>query len=211
MSIERAVSKAIRRLECQGKLKGVILSKSHRPESGIDLTNIDRNELRKYLSKITKAAYLHGVEPAKRSWYQINGLIKPIISAGIIEVGKVVPYLPGVDKNRLYRAIGIKIGENTTIAPRVQFDYFHPELIEIGDNCLIGDGVKIWTHDYGIDFFMIGPVKIGDNVKVGSESVVGPSTTVGDNVEINFGAFVYGMNIPDKVKVKGRERSGYEK
>ena len=58
---------------------------------------------------------------------------------------------------------------------------------------------------------MMGPVNIGDNVKVGSESVIGPNTTVGDNVEINFGAFVYGIKIPNGTKVKGRERNRYEK
>jgi acetyltransferase-like isoleucine patch superfamily enzyme len=209
--LERAVAKAIRRLRNKGKLRGVRLSTSHKPESGVDLASVSNDDLRKYIGKIARAAYFHGVEPAKRSWHQINGLLRPIISAGIIELGKVLPYLPGIDKNSLYRAVGIKIGKNTTIAPRVQFDYFHPELIEIGDNCLIGDNAKLWTHDYGIDYFLVGPVKIGNNVRVGSESVIGPSTTIGDNVEVNFGAFVYRMNIPDNAKVRGRERSTYEK
>ena len=63
--------------------------------------------------------------------------------------------------NNLYRSIGIKIGKNTTIAPRVQFDYLHPELIEIGDNCLIG----------GKSFIFPG-VTIEDDVSVALNSVV---------------------------------------
>lgn len=209
VSIDKVVLKAVKNLKQRGKLNNVKLSTSYRSDSGIDLSQVNESELKDYLSKITNLVYLHGVEPAKESWHQINGLFKPMVNAGIIELGKILPYMPGIDKNHLYRAIGIKIGKNTTIAPRVQFDYFHPELIEIGDNCLIGDGVKIWAHDYGIGYFMMGPVKIGNNVKIGSESIIGPSR-IGNNVKINFGAFVYG-NIPDNAKVKGRERSRYEK
>ncbi|MBW2981432.1 hypothetical protein KY343_01000 [Candidatus Woesearchaeota archaeon] len=209
--LERAVVKAIRRLRNSGKLRGVRLSNSHNHNSGVDLASVSDEDLKKYIGKVSKTVYFHGVEPAKRSWHQINGLIRPMISAGIIELGKVLPYLPGLDKNNLYRVIGVKIGKDTTIAPRVQFDYFHPELIEIGDKCLVGDAAKFWTHDYGIDNFLMGPIKIGNHVKIGSESVIGPATTIGDNVQVNFGAFIYGKNIPDNAVVKGRERSRYER
>lgn len=208
-SLEKAVFKAVKRLKHKGRLKGVKLSNSYRQNSGIDLSQIDERELKEYISKITNMAYFHGVEPAKYSWHQINGLIRPIVNAEIIELCKFLPYMPGIDKNNFYRAVGIKIGKNTTIAPRVQFDYFHPELIEIGNNCLVGDAAKFWTHDYRLDSFMVGQIKIGDNVKIGSESVIGPSK-IDHNVIINFGALVYG-NIPANTIVKGREKSAYIK
>ena len=195
----------INRLRKGGWLKGIRLSNSHRPDSGIELMGASAQRLEDYL--YSDLLYLHGTAPAKDSWHQINGLLRPIVNATIIELGKYLPYLPIFDKNILYRLIGIKIGKNSTIAPRVQFDYFHPELIEIGDNCLIGDSVKIWTHDYGTDYFMMGRVKIGDSVRIGSESVLGPSI-IGNNVKINFGAFVYG-NVPDNATAYGRERSRY--
>ncbi len=208
-TIEQIILKSVERLRRKGKLDGVVLSNSIRKDSGIHLADTSEDKLRNYTSKFTNFAYLHGIGHAKDSWHEINGLIRPIVSAGVIELAKMLPYLPIFDKNHLYRAVGIKLGKNTTVAPRVQFDYLHPELIEIGDNCLIGDGAKIWTHNHGIDFFMIGSVKIGDNVMIGSESIIGPST-MGDNVFIGVGSFVYG-NIPSGAKVKGREKSSYTK
>ena len=205
--LEKVILKTVRNLKSKGKLEDVSLSKSKK-EQGIDLTQVDEGELKQYLENITNIAYLKGIGPAKDSWHQINGVLRPIVNAGIIELAKHIPYLPGFDKNHLYRATGIKIGKNTTIAPRVQFDYLNPELIEIGDNCIIGDGAKIWTHDYNIDSFMIGSVKIGDNVRIGSESVLFPCN-IGNNVITNFGAFIYG-EIPDNTKVFGRKKSKYE-
>lgn len=208
--LEKVIAKAVKRLKNKGKLEGVKLSNSHKKDSGIDLSEVDEKGLVEYISKITNVAFLHGIEPAKESWHKINGFWRPIINAGIIELCKYLPYIPGLDKNHLYRAICIELGKNTTIAPRVQFDYFHPELIEIGDYCLIGDGAKFWTHDAGIDSLMLGPIKIGNYVKIGSESVIGPCTVIEDNSIINFGAFIYASRIPRNSKVLGREKAVYK-
>ena len=209
--LEKIILKAITNLENKGKLENVRLSKSHRKNSGLALFNVNKKELKDYLLTISNKVYFHGIGAAKKNWYNLNGLWKPIINAGIIEVCKILPYLPGIDKNNFYRAIGIKIGKNTTIAPRAQFDYFHPELIEIGNNCLLGDSVEIWTHEYGIDYFKMGAVKIGDNVRIGSQSVIGLSTEVGNNVKINFCSFLYNIKIPDNSTVIGRPISKYKK
>lgn len=205
--LEYVVYKTVKNLQ-KSKTFGVFVSDSTRKSNLLQIDHADEAELRDYISNLTNLALFYGIEPAKESWHQINGLWRPIVNAGIIEVCKVLPYLPGLDKNNLYRAIGIEIGHNTTIAPRVQFDYFHPELIEIGDNCLIGDSVKIWTHDYGIDYFGIGSVVIGDNVRVGSEASIF-SSRIGDNVEINFRAFLYNQDIPNNEIVRGQEKSTY--
>lgn len=209
--LEKIVLKSIETLRKRRLFEKVILSRSHRKKLGVDISEIGEAELAGYLSSLTNCAYLHGVGAAKENWFRINGLVRPIVNAGVIELAKVLSYIPGFDKNHLYRAIGVKIGKNTTIAPRVQFDYFHPELIKIGDNCLVGDGAKIWTHNYGLDYFMVGSVKIGDNVLISSESVIGPGTTIGSNVQVNFGTFLYRQNIPSNSVVQGRSRSKYTK
>jgi acetyltransferase-like isoleucine patch superfamily enzyme len=209
--LETAISRAIEHLRKKGKLTGMRLSQSHQDNSGIDLSSSSEQEVARYVSGLVNVAYLHGVEPAKDSWHQINGLLRPIVNATVIELGKVLPYIPGIDKNHLYRAIGIRIGDNTTIAPRVQFDYFHPELIEIGNNCLVGDGAKFWTHNYGLKHFATGNIRVGRNVFIGSETVIGPATSIGDDAHVNFGAFLYGINVPAGAVVKGRPRSEYKR
>ena len=206
VNLDVVVSQVIQNLKRRGKLEGVRLSSSHGSE-GTLISKID--ELEGYLNELTDLAYLRGVSPPKESWHQLNGIWRPIANAAVIELCKYLPYLPGFDKNTLYRAIGIKIGENTTIAPRVQFDYFHPELIEIGSNCIIGDGVGIWTHTAGIDFFMLNKVTIGDYVRVGGYSIIVGPTRIGDHTTINLGAVVSG-EVPPNSKVRGREISKWE-
>lgn len=84
-----------------------------------------------------------------------------------------------------------------------------PYLIEIGDNCQITAGVKIFTHggakvarviDPNFDCF--GKVKIGSNVYIGTNSLIMPGVTVGDNVLIAAGSVVT-HSIPDNVVIGG--------
>lgn len=84
-----------------------------------------------------------------------------------------------------------------------------PYLIEIGDNCQITAGVKIFTHggakvarviDPNFDCF--GKVKIGSNVYIGTNSLIMPGVTVGDNVLIAAGSVVT-HSVPDNVVIGG--------
>ena len=82
-------------------------------------------------------------------------------------IGLTILYKGVPSKNRLYRWLGFRIGRNTEIMQFVWLDHFMPELIEIGDNCLIGAYSTIATHAYeGHGRFRFGPVKIGDNCKL---------------------------------------------
>ncbi len=203
--LEDVVLKIVRNLKRTKTIEGIILSKSRRKSLGIELSKVNEKELKHYIQKLGFVTYFHNIGSAKYSWYQINGLMKPAINRVVIELCKIIPYTPIFDRDILYKALGIKIGKNTSVAPFVKFDYFHPKLIEIGDKCLIGEGAKIWAHEYGLDYFMIGSVEIGDNVKVGTESTIGPCV-IGNNVEMDAGALVYGR-IPSNSKVYGAERS----
>lgn len=137
--------------------------------------------------KITKrrGTYFTNLPPPIKSWTWVRNPIRIAYNAGLLEISKYIPS-PRL-KNLLFRHLGIKIGKNSTVAPRVQFDYFYPELIEIGDYCVIGDGARIWTHDYGIAYFAVGETKIGNYVLIGSEAIIA------------------GSNIEDHSKIKIRE------
>lgn len=75
------------------------------------------------------------------------------------------------------------------------------EKILIGDNCLFGEGVKIYDHDHVFKYndlicqqgFKTGSVKIGNNVWIGSNVVILKGTVIGDNSVIAAGEVVSGV------------------
>lgn len=81
--------------------------------------------------------------------------------------------------------------------------------IRIGQNCLIGPGVHIYTatHPLNAAERMTGaeygiPVSIGDNVWIGGRAVINPGVKIGSGVVIASGAVVT-KDVPDSVVVGG--------
>ena len=69
--------------------------------------------------------------------------------------------------------------------------------VRIGDRCLIGPGVHIYTATHPLEaevraagLEMAYPVVIGDDVWVGGRAVINPGVTIGDGAVIASGAVV---------------------
>lgn len=90
----------------------------------------------------------------------------------------------------IYRLFGVKIGKSVFFGPDVVIDYSYQQLIEIGDNCILGWGAKILTHEGYLKHFTIGRVKIGNNVVIGAFSTIRCGVTIGDNAIIAMGSLV---------------------
>lgn len=72
--------------------------------------------------------------------------------------------------------------------------------IEIGENCLFGEGSKIFDHNHqhtsepfsvSKTEFNTAPVKIGNNVWTGANCVILKGVTIGDNVILGAGCVVH--------------------
>ena len=92
-----------------------------------------------------------------------------------------------------FRKRGTKIGKNVTMYG-VTIDGLYPEMIEIGDNCVITGGVKLLAHDAAPTIFgapmKTAHVKIHNNVFIGMDAVVMPGIEVGPNSVIGANAVV---------------------
>lgn len=100
------------------------------------------------------------------------------------------------------REVGVKIGANTAFFGAVLIDETHPNFVEIGSNCVFTDGVKVlvhgWVHPilahkYGIiSESVLAPrkVSVGNFVYFGTNTIVLPGVTIGDNVIVGAGSIV---------------------
>lgn len=86
--------------------------------------------------------------------------------------------------------------------------------IEIGDDTLFGEGVKLYDHNHLLekkslliihkDQFSTSPIIIGKNCWLGSNVVILKGVTIGDNVVIGAGCVIY-KNIPSNSIVKNNQ------
>lgn len=111
------------------------------------------------------------------------------------------------------RKQGCQIGDGTQfIEPRNGWcDITNPWLVEIGNNVTITPGVVILTHDYGWSVITgvygdiignIRPCIIGNNVFIGTNSILLGGATIGDNVIIGANSTVSGT-IPNNCVAAG--------
>ncbi|MFC3746955.1 sugar O-acetyltransferase [Paenibacillus sp. GCM10012306] len=118
-------------------------------------------------------------------------------------------------------------GKNVYMEPNIRFDYgynihvgenfftnFDCTILDvcevrIGDNCMFGPGVHVYTATHPIDPYerikgpeLGQPVTIGNNVWVGGGAIINPGVSIGNNVVIASGAVVT-KSVPDQVIVGG--------
>lgn len=101
------------------------------------------------------------------------------------------------------RKHGCAIGSETEFFGEKKLDLGAGAMIEIGDNCVITDRVRMVAHtsdktilaerfgpDRSPSFGSIGRITVGDNVFVGENSMILPGVTIGDNCIIGSGSVV---------------------
>lgn len=104
------------------------------------------------------------------------------------------------------RHIGVNIGENNLIG----YDHWssEPFLITIGSFCQLTN-CKIFTHGGGQvlriehpDFDTFGKVVIGNHVYIGTDALIMPGVTIGDNSLVAAGSVVT-KSVPPRTVVAG--------
>src|SRR5438445_5353294 len=114
-------------------------------------------------------------------WYRTRNPIRVLMNGLLMMLAKYFPSM--MVKRNVFRLMGAKIGKDVVIAPST-LDPIFPELIEIGDNSIIGWDVMILTHEFVGNKLRKGRVKIGKNTTIGARTLIMPGITIGDNVII---------------------------
>jgi maltose O-acetyltransferase len=129
-------------------------------------------------------------------------------------------------RDRLLGTLFGTTGETVTVEPPFRCDYgynvhagdgFYANFgcvfldvcrIEVGDDCLLGPGVHVYTATHPLDPVERRgreygkPVSVGDDVWVGGRAVLNPGVTVGDRSVVGSGAVVT-EDVPADVVVQG--------
>lgn len=81
--------------------------------------------------------------------------------------------------------------------------------VTIGDNCMFGPHVQIYTATHPVEFKarnsgkeLAKPITIGNNVWIGGNATICPGVSLGDNVVVGSGSVVT-KNFPDNVVIGG--------
>lgn len=139
----------------------------------------------------------------------------------VLEKLNGIPYRKGEKRKRLFKKLLGKTGDNFLIEKGFNCDYgfnifigenffanFNLTVLDcakvtIGDNCLIGPGVKICTaeHPLNVEQRIKGEesareIAIGSNVWIGAGAIINPGVQIGENCVIGSGAVV-AKNIPN--------------
>jgi len=134
-------------------------------------------------------------------WWQVKN---PFIVCFNFLIIFICRYLPSLALKRfLYRLTGMKVGQNAGVGLEATFDIFFPELITIGDDCIIGHRATVLAHEFLVGEWRKGKTVIGRRVLLGANSTVLAGVTVGDgatisamslvNDDVPKGAFVGGI------------------
>lgn len=121
-------------------------------------------------------------------WSDIVSPLTVMFNYICMSVARVSPSLRF--KSMLYSAMGIKIGKNVSVGLEVNMDIFFPELIEIGDNSIIGFNSTILCHEFLVDGYRTGKVTIGKNVTIGANTTILPGVAIADGSVISAHSLV---------------------
>ncbi len=152
------------------------------------------------MSRKTKRFPVHGANPLWQL-YQTVSFWKVVKSFVVIQIARYTPFLSW--KNWLYRTfLRMEIGEKTAVALMVMMDIMFPELIKIGRNCVIGYNTTILAHEYLVDEYRLGEVRIEDRVLIGANSTILPGVTIGEGAIVAAGTVVH-KDVPPGAFVGG--------
>ena len=133
------------------------------------------------------------------AWTKIKPIHRVVINWILAKLGSIAPL-----KSKLffYRLMGMKIGKNVQIMPDFKVEIFFPELITIGEGCVIGQDAFFACHEFNTNEFRYGSITLKDNVLIGARSFVLPGVTIGENSLVSAMTLIY-TDVPSNVLAFG--------
>jgi len=140
------------------------------------------------------------------SWWRVKCPCFVVLNWILISTAKVFPSL--AVRRFLLRLTGMKVGRGAAVGLDAQFDIFFPELIELGEDCIIGYRATLLAHEFLADEYRTGRIRVGKRAVVGANSTVLCGLEIGDGAVVGAGSVVaedvpkgrMAVGVPAKVK-----------
>lgn len=152
--------------------------------------------VRLFLPKLRKGLYDLGLNRGFLSWYLHMALSRSGDHSGLKPILQSFYIL----KFLYWRAQGARIafGVNSAMGLSI-VDY---PMIEVGTGSTLSDEVTLSAHTFVNDRILIAPVKLGNRVFVGYESVIGARSRIDDDVWIGIHNIIVGDKIETGAKLE---------
>jgi acetyltransferase-like isoleucine patch superfamily enzyme len=125
-----------------------------------------------------------------------SNLFVLVVNACFLDGFRVSPF-----QNFFYRAMGARIGRGARINTSGLADL---ELVEIGEDAVIGGGTTLICHLADRGRLKVAPVRIGRRCSIGIDTIVMPGVEIGDDAVIGPRSLVPpGMRIPPRGRFGG--------
>ena len=121
-------------------------------------------------------------------WWRILNPLRVIFNYFLMSLARASPSLRL--KNVLYRFMGARIGKHVSIGLEATFDIFYPQLIEVGDDSIVGYNTTILCHEFTVDEYRTGRVRIGKRVTIGANCTILPGITIKDGSTVSAHSLV---------------------
>lgn len=155
------------------------------------------------------------IKCGKRFECNMVNLVSPLTEitvdkGGKLAIGKMFRMRSG-SKLRIRHNAKVTIGHNFSMSNNCVITSW--EKIEIGDNVQFGPGVLIYDQDHDVkvpgglaaERYKTKPIKIGNGVWIGANSIILRGTSIGDNSVIAAGSIVKGEIPSGSLFIQKRE------
>ena len=136
------------------------------------------------LPKVKSGHYHHDSNEAKLFGVAV---VSPGVYKSMLKAFSFVPHLYSMLIAQALRLYGLKVGKNVYVSAGSMID---SHLVTIGSNCFIGIRAIISAHITEDRVLIISPVKIGNNVTIGGNTIVAPGAEIGDNCIVGINSYV---------------------
>ena len=121
-------------------------------------------------------------------WTHFRNPARVVYNFVVVSLSRYAPSL--ALKRFLLRMTGMKVGKDAAVGLMAMFDVFYPELIELGENCIIGYNATILAHEFLKDELRTGKTIIGKDAMVGANATVLAGVEIGDGAVVSAASLV---------------------